>query len=97
VPPRWALASLAVATACRADAAPPAIGLVATAPVVEVLDPAGAIDPAAVQDAFARIARGVARCGGDTGWAGDAMAWIVVDSVVADTVVDLGDGVSAQG
>jgi hypothetical protein len=71
--------ALLVTVACRADAAPPAIGLVATAPVVEVLDPAGAIDPPAVQDAFARIAGEIARCGGDAGWAGDALAWIVVD------------------
>lgn len=63
----------------HAGATPPVIDVAATAPVVEVLDPSGAIDAAAVQDAFGKIERELARCGSDAGWTGDALAWIVVD------------------
>lgn len=55
------------------------IDLVATAPVVEILDPSGAIDAAAVADALGKITRELATCGSDASWAGDALAWIVVD------------------
>jgi len=68
-----------VVLASHAGAAPPVIDIAATAPVVEVLDPSGAIDAAAVQDAFGKIARELAACGSEAGWTGDALAWIVVD------------------
>jgi hypothetical protein len=67
------------ALAVRADANPPALGVAATAPVVEVLDPSGAIDAAAVQDALGKRALALARCGSEASWTGDALAWIVVD------------------
>lgn len=67
------------ALAARAEASPPTISVAATAPVIEVLDPGGAIDAAAVQDAFAKRARELARCGSAASWTGDALAWIVVD------------------
>lgn len=70
---------LAVALAGRASAAPPLTGLVATAPVIEVLDPRGAIDRAAVQDALGKVAQELARCGADASWSGDALAWLVID------------------
>jgi len=65
--------------ASRAEAAPPTIDVAATAPVIEVLDPSGAIDAAAVQDAFGKIARALATCGSEASWTGDALVWIVVD------------------
>lgn len=67
------------ALAGHAGASPPTLDLVATAPVVEVLDPSGAIDAAAAQDALGKIAGELAKCGSDAGWTGDALAWIVVD------------------
>ena len=73
------LAAAVAAVPGRAAATPPVIGVAATAPVVEVLDPSGAIDRAAAQDALGKIARELARCGSEAGWAGDALAWIVVD------------------
>jgi hypothetical protein len=73
------LVALALAVAVRLDASPPAVTVSATAPVVEVLDPSGAIDAAAVQDAIGKRARDLARCGSEASWNGDALAWIVVD------------------
>jgi hypothetical protein len=67
------------ALAARAEASPPTIGVAATAPVIEVLDPGGAIDAAAVQDAIGKRARELARCGSAVSWTGDALVWIVVD------------------
>jgi hypothetical protein len=75
-----AAAALLVAAVTRpAGATPPVIGVAATAPVVEVLDPTGAIDPAAVRDALGRVAGELARCASDASWTGDALAWLVVD------------------
>jgi hypothetical protein len=68
-----------LALAVRAGASPPSLGVAATAPVVEVLDPSGAIDAAAVQDAIGKRSRELAKCGSEAGWTGDALAWIVVD------------------
>jgi hypothetical protein len=76
---RRALIAWLVALASHADAAPPTLDVVATAPVVEVLDPSGTIDAAAVQDAVGKIARELAACGSDASWTGDALVWIVVD------------------
>jgi hypothetical protein len=70
---------MGVALAGHADARPPTIDVVATVPVVEVLDPSGAIDAAAAADALGKIARELARCGSDATWTGDVLAWIVVD------------------
>jgi len=68
-----------LALASGAHASPPTIDLVATAPVVEVLDPSGAIDAAAVHEALGKVAPAVASCGAEATWSGDALAWIVVD------------------
>lgn len=68
---------LALAGAARAN--PPTLELAATAPVIEVLDPSGSIDAAAVQGALDKLAPALARCATDATWSGDALAWIVVD------------------
>jgi hypothetical protein len=68
-----------VALARHAGATPPMLDVAVTTPVVEILDPSGAIDAAAVADAFGKIAPGLAKCGSDASWTGDALAWIVVD------------------
>jgi hypothetical protein len=77
--PRRLLIAWLFALAVRADANPPTLDVAATAPVVEVLDPSGAIDAAAVQDALGKRWRELARCGSEASWTGDALAWIVVD------------------
>ena len=68
-----------VALARHAGATPPLIDVAVTTPVLEILDPSGAIDAAAVADALGKIAPGLAKCGSDASWTGDALAWIVVD------------------
>jgi hypothetical protein len=77
--PRRAVIAWVLALAGHADAAPPTIDVVATTPVVEILDPGETIDDAAVADAFGKVTRALARCGSEAGWTGDALAWIVVD------------------
>jgi hypothetical protein len=76
---RRAVLAGVVALTSRAGASPPTLEVVATAPVIEVLDPNGLIDAAAVQDGFGKIAHDLAQCGGDASWTGDALAWLVVD------------------
>lgn len=78
VPHRVAIA-LVVALGSRAGASPPVIGLAATVPVIEVLDPSGAVDRAAAADALAKVTPELARCGAEVSWSGDALAWIVID------------------
>ena len=65
--------------ASHAEAAPPTIDIEATTPVVEILDPSGTVDAAAVADAFGKITREFAMCGSDEGWIGDVLTWIVID------------------
>lgn len=76
---RRAIVAMWVGLASHADARPPMIDVVATAPVVEVLDPIGALEAPAASEALGKIARELAKCGSDASWTGDALAWIVVD------------------
>jgi hypothetical protein len=73
--------ALAAATS-GAVAKPPEVqpvSLPVNLPVIEVLDPSGAVTQAAVREAIAKIEAELAQCAADEKWKGDALAWIVSD------------------
>jgi len=69
--------ALVVLFAARLDASPPVIDVVATTPVLEILDPSGSVERAGVEAAVGKLA--LAHCASDAQWTGDAFAWIVTD------------------
>lgn len=68
-----------VLLSATALAKPPASKLVVTQPIIEVLDPAGSVSIATVQEGLTKIERDLAKCGDDAKWTGDALVWLVTD------------------
>jgi hypothetical protein len=60
-------------------AKPPSSKLAVTQPILEVLDPLGAVSAAQVKEGLAKLAPYLARCGDDSKWTGDALVWLVTD------------------
>lgn len=75
----WKRALVLVALSVPAAAKPPSSKLTVTHPILEVLDPLGAVSAVEVREGLGRIAPYLAACGDNAQWTGEALIWLVTD------------------